>query len=222
MKEIDIKKISDLALELHEKGEYVEAEKYFLEALYLMDEKDNQLYQKVVYGLGINYAMQQNYEGAKSCFQEGRLNAQKANNMEHELEMLHELIKICRLMNDSGAAEILANEEIMYREKYVPNDFEGLSVAHYEKALVFIECHHPIKSEAHLKKALEYAKKSNEKISIAYLQAKIGDYYQSMGKKIEAKNFYLKSLDLFRELDDQRNMKIIAFKIDDIEETEDL
>ena len=60
-------KIQDLvhqALALHEAGDFESAEILFLEALYLFDDKENELYQLVVYGLGINYAA----SNAHNCF----------------------------------------------------------------------------------------------------------------------------------------------------------
>ena len=92
-------KIQDLvhqALALHEAGDFESAETLFLEALYLFDDKENKLYQLVVYGLGINYAAQKNYDGAKRCFEEGRINAEKVMNIPHELEMYQQLVVLMR------------------------------------------------------------------------------------------------------------------------------
>ena len=50
-----IEQLADSALKNHEKKDYEEAEKKFLEALYLLDDKENELYQLVVFGLGLNY-----------------------------------------------------------------------------------------------------------------------------------------------------------------------
>lgn len=154
-----IKELSNCALQFHEAGDYEAAEQYFLEALYLINEKENDLYQLVVYGLGINYAKRGNYDGAKRCFEEGRLNARKVQNIGHELEMHHQLVIICREAKDYEAAELLSKEEILYRRKHVADDFEGLAVAYFEAAKIYKEWGNSVKYDQALKNAWAYTKK---------------------------------------------------------------
>lgn len=158
-------KIQDLAqraLALHEAGNFESAETLFLEALYLIDSKENELYQLVVYGLGINYAAQKNYDGAKRCFEEGRVNAKKVKNIPHELEMHHQLVVITRESGDYEAAEVLSHEEIRYRKKQVPDDYEGLAAAYYEVARVYQLWEKENKLKQALKKATYYTEKANK------------------------------------------------------------
>ncbi|MGP6139422.1 hypothetical protein [Jeotgalibaca sp. A127] len=155
-----IQALGHKALALHESGKFESAEKLFLEALYLLDEKENELYQMIVYGLGINYAKQGNYEGAKGCFEEGRLNAQKANNIPHELEMHHQLVVITRESADFEAAEVLSEEEIRFRKKQAPDDFEGLAAAYYEAARIYKLSGKNSHFEKAIKEAHFYAEKT--------------------------------------------------------------
>lgn len=150
------------ALALHEAGDFESAEMLFLEALYLFDEKENELYQLVVYGLGINYAAQNNYDGAKRCFEEGRLNAHKVMNIPHELEMYQQLVALTRESGDYEAAEVLSKEEIRYRKKQAPNDYEGLAAAYYEAAKLYKLWDKENKLEEALKQAKLYIEKANK------------------------------------------------------------
>lgn len=158
-------KIQDLvhqALALHEAGDFESAEILFLEALYLFDDKENELYQLVVYGLGINYAAQNNYDGAKRCFEEGRLNAHKVMNIPHELEMYQQLVALTREAGDYEATEVLSKEEIRYRKKQAPDDYEGLAAAYYEAAKLYKLWDKENKLEEALKQAKLYTEKANK------------------------------------------------------------
>lgn len=160
-----IEKIQDLvhrALTLHEAGDFESAETLFLEALYLFDDKENKLYQLVVYGLGINYAAQKNYDGAKRCFEEGRINAEKVMNIPHELEMYQQLVVLMRESGDYEATEVLIKEEIRYRKKQVPDDYEGLAAAYYEAAKLYKLWDKENKLKEVLKQATLYSEKANK------------------------------------------------------------
>lgn len=155
-----IQALAHQALALHEAGDFESAETAFLEALYLLNDKENELYQLIVYGLGINYAAQRNFDGAKKCFEEGRVNARKANNIEHELEMYHQLVIITKESGDYEAAALLSEEEVRYREKQAPKDYEGLGAAYYEAAKIYKLWEKQNKFEEALKKAEFYRKKA--------------------------------------------------------------
>lgn len=155
-----IQELARHALSLHEAGDFESAETFFLEALYLFDDKENELYQLVVYGLGINYTAQKNYDGAKRCFEEGRANAIKAKNIPHELEMHHQLVVITRESGDYEAAEVLSMEEIRYRKKQAPQDYEGLAAAYFELAKIY----QLWEKENKLKEALKIAAFYTEKV----------------------------------------------------------
>lgn len=172
-----IQKLTKDALEAHENSDYSQAESLFLEALYLLDDKENQLYQTLVYGLGINYALQENYDGARSCFEEGRLNAQKAGNIPFELEMLHQLVKVCRKTEDQEAAELLVEEEILYRKKYVPQDKVGLTAAYYEAAMIYLSSRNFRLGEERLQSAWEQAQETGEEENTAAVWIGMGDFY---------------------------------------------
>lgn len=154
-----IEQLADSALKSHETQNYEEAEKKFLEALYLLDNKENELYQLIVYGLGLNYLKQNNFEGARRCFEEGRLNARKAENISHELEMHHLLVAVYRQAGDIEAAKLLSEEEILYRKKHAPNDYEGLAVAYFEASKIYRKLGDTEKYEQAFKDALSNAQK---------------------------------------------------------------
>lgn len=162
MKAEQVRSLAYQALTLHEVGNFESAEKLFLEALYLLDDKENELYQLIVYGLGVNYAAQKNYAGAKSCFEEGRINAQEVGNVNHELEMHHQLVIIARDSGDYEAAELLSEEEIRYRKKQAPDDFEALAAAYYEAAKIYQLWGKDKKLGEALKQAAYYTEKANE------------------------------------------------------------
>lgn len=152
-----IEKLINNALQSHEKKDYEVAEERFLEALYLLDDKENERYQVIVYGLGVNYLKQKNFEGARLCFEEGRLNARKAGNISHELEMHHLLVVVYRQAGDFEAAELLSEEEILYRKKHAPSDYEGLAVAYFEASKIYRKLGNTMKYEQSFKDALSYA-----------------------------------------------------------------
>ncbi|MGP6147155.1 hypothetical protein [Jeotgalibaca sp. A122] len=163
MKTDQIQALAYQALSKHEAGEFQSAEILFLEALYLLDDKENNLYQMIVYGLGINYAKQGNYDGARGCFEEGRMNARKAQNIPHELEMHHQLVVIMRESGEYEAAEVLSMEEISYRKEQAPDDFEGLAVAYLEAAKIYKLWEKQSKFEKMIEKARYYTEKANNK-----------------------------------------------------------
>lgn len=158
----NLKKLVNQALAHHDKQHYERAETLFLEALYQMDNKENELYQQIVYGLGINYSRQENYDGAKRCFEEGRLNAQKAENIPFELEMLHQLVQLSRITKDYEGTAVLVNEELLYRKQHAPMDMLGFAATHYENGLNYLNWERYELSEKQLELALNYAEKEPE------------------------------------------------------------
>lgn len=204
-----IKELAGRAMTLHEKEDYAEAERLFLEALYLIDDKDNQLYQLLVYGLGVNYSLQGNYDGARSCFEEGRVNARKANNVDFEMDMLRELVKTSRATKDYDSAKLLLEEEILYRVQYAPNDRSSLSATWFEKAIIYMEENHPKKSEEALIQALAYAKQADDEEGLAYLLMTMGDFYQKNKQSEQAIQYYEESLQKFKQLDKRLEIAVI-------------
>lgn len=213
MDKTEIQKISEQALKAHEKANYSEAEKLFLEALYLLDDKANPLYQKLVYGLGINYALQENFEGAKSCFQEGRFNAIEAQNIEFELEMLHELIIVCRKTEEYETAELLVEEEILYRKTYTPDDFIGFTTAYYEGAMIFLSSLNFKKSDLYLKKALIQAQKISDDRYIAWVYIGIGDLYFAQNENDLAEKAYRKSLTIYEKYKNKKMSNLLYSRL---------
>ncbi|UJF16402.1 tetratricopeptide repeat protein [Jeotgalibaca sp. MA1X17-3] len=213
MDKIEIQKISEQALKAHEKEDYAKAEKLFLEALYLLDDKANPLYQRLVYGLGINYALQENYEGAKSCFQEGRFNAIKAQNMEFELQMIHELIVVCRKAEEYQTAELLVEEEILYRKTHTPDDLIGLVTAYYEGAMTFLSSLHFKRSNLYLKEALVQAKNIPDDRYTAWIYMGMGDLYFAQNENDLAKKAYQKSLAIYEKYENKKISNILCLRL---------
>lgn len=213
MDKIEVQEISKQALKAHEKADYAEAEKLFLKALYLLDNKENPIYQRLVYGLGINYALQENYEGAKSCFEEGRYNAQKAQNIEFELEMIHELIIVCRKAEEYEAAELLVEEEILYRQTYTPHDYIGLAAAYYEGAMTFLSSINFKKSELYLNEALKQAEKASDDRYVAWIYIGIGDLYFAKNDSNLAKQAYQTSMSIYEKYENQKMSNLLHLRI---------
>ena len=158
----NLEKLVYQALAHHDQENYEAAEILFLEALYKLDNKENKCYQQIIYGLGINYSKQQNYDGARACFEEGRLNAQKAANIPFELNMLHQLVHLSRIMKYYEGTEVLVEEALLYRKKHAPEDFIGFAATHYENGLNYFNWERYELSKKQLELALEYAKKDPE------------------------------------------------------------
>lgn len=213
MNEIEIQKISEQALEAHDNANYPEAEKLFLEALYLLDDKANPLYQRLVYGLGMNYALQENYEGAKSCFQEGRFNAIEVQNIDFELQMLHQLIIVCRKAEEYETAELLVEEEILYRKKHTPEDFIGFVTAYYEGAMTFLFSLNFKKCELYLKEALVQAKKISDDRYKAWIYIGFGDLYFAQNEKELAKKAYQKSLTIYGKYENKKISNLLYSRL---------
>lgn len=209
----EVQQLTKQALKAHDDGEYEEAEKLFLEALYLLDHKENVLYQTLVYGLGINYALQENYEGAKSCFQEGRFNAQKAQNIEFELEMIHELIIVCRKAEEFDTVELLVEEEIHYRKIHAPNDFAGMAAAYYEGAMSFLSSKNFRKSEWYLNTALEQAEKAPDDRCLAWIYIGIGDFHLAINDRIAARNAYQNSKSIYTKYKNKKIIDLVTIRI---------
>lgn len=195
----EAERLRDQALKLHESGEYSKAERMLLDALYLLDSKEHPLYQTIVYGLGINYVMQGNYEGATLCFEEGRMNAESANNMENELEMLHQLILHTHNLGHYEASARLCREEILYREKYRPESYEDLAAAYLEGSRNFLIIREKAVSDQMLRQAMEYAKKTQDDHCIAGVTMGMGDVYLHLGKWKEADEAYRESAILYQK-----------------------
>lgn len=157
---VDITELVNRALAHHDKGNYQLAEEMFLEALYLLNDKENELYQRIVYGLGMNYGAQGILDGAGQCFEEGRLNAKKANNIRFELGMIRQLIAVNRDLGELTTALLLVDEEILYREKHAPDDWVGFSTLYFEGSQLLEAAGKTKKSEAYFRRFLEYKKNS--------------------------------------------------------------
>ncbi|MDE1549523.1 tetratricopeptide repeat protein [Jeotgalibaca caeni] len=162
MTKVDVTELVNRALAHHDEGNNALAEEMFLEALYLLDDKENELYQRIVYGLGMNYSAQGNLDGARQCFEEGRLNAKKANNIKFELGMIRQLIVINRDLEDLTTALLLVEEEILYREKHAPDDWSGFFTLYMEGSKLLEAAGKTKKSKEYAQKALEYKHKMNK------------------------------------------------------------
>lgn len=185
-----ISEIVNRALEKHDEGDYEHAEQLFLEALYLMDDKDNELYQRIIYGLGMNYSMQKNYDGAKQCFEEARLNARKADNIAFELEMLHQLVILSHSLGDFDIAEVLLEETILYRKEHVPADLLGIAAIYNEGGKLYLLSNHYQKSEQYFQRAMAFAVKAENENSIALIQMELGNLYMHMKDYAKAEQAY--------------------------------
>lgn len=216
----EIISLRNQALEAHEAGDYHHAEKLFLEALYLLDSKEHPLYQTIVYGLGINYAVQGNLDGAKGCFEEGRLNAQKAANISHELEMLHQLLQILSNSEQYEAVAMLAEEEILYREKYAPADWVELTAACLTAGRAQLLAGEITKSEQYLKQALAYAEKSEDERNLAGVYMAMVDHHIRARKWEEAKKALCMSHDLYTKLGNQKALDALHMRLQSIENRE--
>lgn len=208
-----VKNLIKTALRAHEEENYTKAEESFLEALYLIDEKETPMYQTLVYGLGLNYAMQENYEGAKSCFQEGRFNARKANNIEFELEMLHELVIVCMKAEQLDAAELLSEEEIRYRHAYAQEDYENLAAAYYEGAMASMMLKNLKKSKLYLNEALELARKVKDDRTLGLIYMGIGDLYVTQKKKDLAIEAYELSENIYEKYGVKKVLDLIHIRL---------
>ena len=209
----EVQKLMALALKTHEEGNYSKAEQFFLEALYLIDDKETPSYQTLVYGLGLNYAMQGNYEGAKSCFQEGRFNARKANNIDFELEMLHELVIVCRKADELDAAGLLSEEEIRYRHTYAQNDYTSLAAAYYEGARVFMMVKDFKKSKIYLDEALKQVEKVQDDRTLGLIYMGIGDLHVMTNNKKIAMESYQLSKDIYDKYDVKKVLDLLQSRI---------
>lgn len=209
----EIFRLRNQALEAHESGDYHRAEKLFLEALYLLDSKEHPLYQTIVYGLGINYAIQGNLEGAKGCFEEGRLNAQKAENIPHELEMLHQMIQILYNSKQYEAAAMLAEEEVLYRERYSPEAYAELTAAYLEASRAYLWSDELAKSEQLIRQALAYAQKTKDDRSLAGVYLALLDHHIRAHKWAEAEEAYRISRDLYTSLGNKKALAALNMRL---------
>lgn len=208
------------ALAFHDEGKFEEAEQLFLEALYLMDDKENELYQRIVYGLGMNYSRQKNYAGAKQCYEEARLNARKANNVAFELDMLRQLMILTRQTGDVDGLELLLRETLLYWEKYQPEDEIALAAIYHEAGKMLLEVEQFQKSQHYLEKAKSLAIKSQNEATIALVHIALGTLHMNLGEFEEAKESLLISKGYY---DNQKNKKIlnqIELRIQQLEQLE--
>lgn len=186
--------IAEIAMQAND---FAQAEKKYIDALYLLDDPKSEEYQKVVNKLAKCYAAQENFAGAKECLEELLFYAKKNKDLEKEAEYLHTLAVNTRSMEEYDLASLMCEEEITFRLTHFPDDYRGLACSYNEAAMLSLLQRNPIKSKVYLDKAKQYADKSEDEECQAGIMRGLGDYYFTLNELERAQESYQESYALY-------------------------
>ena len=186
--------IAEIAMQAND---FAHAEKKYIDALYLLDDPKSEEYQKVVNKLAKCYAAQENFSGAKECFEELLFYAKKDKDLEKEAEYLHALAVNTRNMEEYDLAALMCEEEITIRLTHFPDDYCGLAHSYHEAAMLSLLQRNPMKSKVNLDKAKQYADKSQNEECQASIMRGLGDYHFTLNELERAHESYQESHSLY-------------------------
>jgi tetratricopeptide (TPR) repeat protein len=186
--------IAEIAMQANE---FAHAEKKYIDALYLLDDPKSEEYQKVVNKLAKCYAAQENFAGAKECFEELLFYAKKNKDLEKEAEYLHALAVNTRCMEEYDLASLMCQEEITFRLTHFPDDYCGLARSYHEAAVLSLLQRNPMKGKVNLDKAKQYADKSEDEECQAGIMRGLGDYHFTLNELERAQVSYQESYALY-------------------------
>ncbi|PTQ80960.1 hypothetical protein C8U37_12529 [Trichococcus patagoniensis] len=188
--------IAEIAMQAND---FAQAEKKYIDALYLLDDPKSEDYQKVVNKLSKCYAAQKNFAGAKECLEELLFYAKKNKDLEKKAEYLHALAVNTRCMEEYDLAALMCEEEITFRLTHFPDDYCGLARSYHEAAMLSLLQRNPMKGKINLEKAKQYADKSEDENCQAGIMRGLGDYHFTLNELERAHESYQESHALYKK-----------------------
>lgn len=184
------------AFELFDKGKLFEAEELYNKCLQNL-EKTSDEYKTALHGLGYVKTYQKEYNKARKIYIELRQIEQDEHIAIHQLGMVE------RMAGNYNKALELFEEELKVLKDSKPDFLVGFAANYYEQGFILLKRNSLIKAEEYMIRSLHYSKQSGDPICLGCSLRGLGEIFIAKREYEKAKIYYLKSIEAFKEGNDE-------------------
>lgn len=184
------------AFDLFDKGKLFEAEKLYNECLQNL-EKTSDEYKTALHGLGYAKTYQKEFNKARKIYNELRQIDQDKHIAIHQLGMVE------RIAENYNKALELFDEELKLLRDSKPDYQVGFAANFYEQGIILLKRNTLNEAEELMTRSLHYSKLSGDQICLGCSYRGLGEINMAKSENEKAKNYFLNSIEAFKEGNDQ-------------------
>lgn len=184
------------AFELFDKGMLFEAEEVYNKCLQSL-EKSSDEYETALHGLGYVKTFKKEFDLARKIYIELRQITQDEQIAIHQLGMVERMAK-----NYNKALELF-EEELKLLKVSKPDFQVGFAANYYEQGLILFKKNLLNEAEELMMRSLHYSKQSGDPICLGCSLRGLGEIFIAKRENEKAKIYFLKSIEAFKEGNDE-------------------
>ncbi|MGG0669730.1 tetratricopeptide repeat protein [Lederbergia citrisecunda] len=205
----------NLAFELFESNQFIEAEEVYQECLNRIDPSSSK-YQAALHWMGYVKSELKKFDEARSIYFELREIAKSCLHLQDEIIAIHQLGMVERMAQNYDKALEIFDEEVTLLRSSHPNWHVGFAANYYEQGYILLKKNNLFEAENLMNESLRYAEQSNDQIALGCSLRGLGEINKAKGEIEKAKSYFEQSILAFKEGEDFVGVTEVNGMLDEI------